>query len=140
MKEYSYGICPYKIKNGTVYILLNKTHKKSMFNFFKGKQENNETKIQTAIREFYEEAGVLVDEKYLEEYYYHNQPRKNIGIYLVDITNIKGKFKYDKREIYSSEWIDIFSEINISNNQSIIYNKIFLFFKPKLKSIRLLKC
>lgn len=60
MKKYSYGICPYIIRENKVFILLNQTSYKSTWNFFKGKIEEGETIHQAAQREFAEEVGLKV--------------------------------------------------------------------------------
>lgn len=137
MKEYSYGICPYKIQNNQVLIYLNKTSEKSLWNFFKGKSEAGENTRQTAIREFYEEAGVLVQDEHLEEFFTQSNYRKDIGIFLVDFNNYADAFILQKSEIYKASWISILDDYNdVSANQCNIYNDIFLHFKMKMKNIK----
>jgi 8-oxo-dGTP pyrophosphatase MutT (NUDIX family) len=131
-KQYSYGICPYIIINGSFFILLNKTSKNSSFNFFKGKIRDGETKEQAAIREFYEEAGVKITEEDLEERFSQKNSKKNIGIYLVDFTKYNHMpFKFQKREIYSAMWINVSKEVEMSKNQKKIFSDIILHFKSK---------
>ena len=83
----TYGIVPYKFnKNKTLlYVYKNKEGK---FLFFKGKQEINETKEQTAIREFFEETGYKVDKIYLEKYFETRTKNKLIGLFLVNQHNL----------------------------------------------------
>jgi len=140
MKEKSYGICPYKIKDNSVFILMNKTSKNSEWNFFKGKIEN-EGVIDCAIREFKEETGVKIKEKDLEDFFFQQNKRKDIGIFLVDWSLYKDKFKFNKREIYKGKWIDIFKNKNlkVSKNQKEIYNQIVTYFLGKEYWIRNLK-
>lgn len=136
MKEKSYGICPYIIDNGKIFILLNKTNCTSFnYNFFKGKIEEGETIEETAIREFQEEAGIIIDKIHLEEYFFQNGA-KHIGIYLVDFSNyIEKDFKFQTREIYSAAWIDINNTIMVPNNQSVILNNIILYLYQRLPSL-----
>jgi 8-oxo-dGTP pyrophosphatase MutT (NUDIX family) len=136
-KQYSYGICPYIIINGSFFILVNKTSRTSYYNFFKGKIEADETKEQAAIREFYEETGIKVKEEDLEEFFEQKNPRKDIGIFLVDFSKYNHlPFKFEEDEIYSAIWINISKEVEMSKNQKNIFSDIMLHFKPKLKSLR----
>jgi len=130
MKEYSYGVCPYKIEERKIFLLLNKTSSVSDWNFFKGKQEENETVEETALREFYEEAGVMLEERDLEDFFYCKNPKKDIGVFLYSYQN--EEFEFDKREIHLAEWVELYS-IQVSKNQRKILDDIILHFKPKLK-------
>ena len=128
MKEYSYGLCPYRIQNRKIYVLLNKTSSISDWNFFKGKPEQEDvSNVDTAIREFYEEAGVYIFKQYHEEYFSSISKRKNIGIWLCQAHN--DLFTFDKKEIYSAEWVEL-KDIKMSNNQQKILDEIILHLKP----------
>ena len=129
MKEKSYGICPYYIKDNKIYILLNKTSDFSPFNFFKGKIEENETINECAIREFAEEARVDLSDYKLEDFFEQKNRRKDIGIFLLHIDKELDIY-IDRKEIYTYKWIDIDEEIELSKNQQKIYNQIFIFLKP----------
>jgi len=132
MKTNSYGLCPYKIKDNEFYILLNKTSKNSNYNFFKGKIEDLETPQSCAKREFFEETGVDTNINYYEEFFSQNSKRKLIGVYLIDWSYYEEvNFSFDKKEIYSGDWIKLSPEIIFSKNQQKIFNKIFLFLKQK---------
>ena len=136
MKVKSYGICPYQIMNGDIYILMNKTSKSSWWNFFKGKQEKNEKPQETAIREFYEETGVLVDKKDLEDYFEQINTRKDIGIWLLDFTSYNNRqFNFQEKEIWSASWVNLSKTVETSKNQQKIYNKIYDFFLQKRKEL-----
>jgi len=137
----SFGICPYIIKENSVFILMNKTSKKSNWNFFKGKLEI-EGVIDCAIREFEEETGVKIKENDLEEFFFQKNKKKDIGIFLVDWSLYNKKFKFNKREIYKAEWIDIFKnfDLNVSKNQKEIYNQILTYFLSKKFWIENLIC
>jgi len=132
MKDYSYGVCPYKIEGRKIFLLLNKTSSVSDWNFFKGKLEQDETIVETALREFYEEAGVMLQERDLESYFACKNPKKDIGVFLYSYQN--EKFEFDKREIYLADWVELYS-IQVSKNQRKILNDIILYFKTKLKYI-----
>ncbi|MEA2017416.1 MAG: NUDIX domain-containing protein [Campylobacterota bacterium] len=85
----AYGICLYKIEKNNIKVLLCKSvSSKDKWGFLKGVEERNETKEQTAIREFHEECGIKVEKKYLENYFEQKNETKDIGIYLVNYDNI----------------------------------------------------
>ena len=89
LKIKAYGICLYKIKKGTIKILLCKaTSSKKKWGFLKGVTENNESKKQTAQREFFEESSIRIPTKYFEQYFEQLNDEKDIGIYLVNSDNI----------------------------------------------------
>ena len=86
----AYGICLYKNEPKGIKILLCKSVKsKNRWGFLKGVQDENESKKQTAIREFFEESGIKVEYKYLENYFEQINETKNIVIYLVNYKNVK---------------------------------------------------
>ena len=86
----AYGICLYKIEQSEVKILLCKSVKsQNKWGFLKGVQDQNESKQQTAIREFFEESGIQVEYKYLENYFEQINETKDIGIFLVNYKNVK---------------------------------------------------
>ncbi len=62
MKEYSYGICPYKIENSKVQILLIQPKGHTEWGFIKGKIDVGETKEECAIRECLEETNISSNE------------------------------------------------------------------------------
>jgi len=131
MKPKSYGIAPYKIIKGEVFLLLNKTHSKSEFNFFKGKQENDETVDECAVREFKEEAGIRINPEHLEEFFTQNSKRKNVGVFLVNWNKYKHlRLYYSRREIWSAEWVRLLDVDTImSKNQQKIHNELIEHFK-----------
>lgn len=132
MKEYSYGICPYKIRNGNVYILLNKTGRIGDWNFFKGKIEEGERVEECAIREFWEEAGIKYKESRLENFFYQTGVRKDVGIFLVDWDNTKKEDVIKtNEEIFTYRWVKLVPHVKTSRNQQKIYNDIILYFKGR---------
>jgi 8-oxo-dGTP pyrophosphatase MutT (NUDIX family) len=91
----AYGICVYKKEAKSVKVLLCKSVQSlNRWGFLKGVQDNYETPIQTAIREFKEESSIDVDESILEEFIYQKNEEKDIGIYLVNAKYIKDLDKY----------------------------------------------
>ena len=138
MKEFSYGVCPYKIKSDGVYILLNKTGRVGDWNFFKGKIEKDESISECALREFREETGISVTSQ-LGTLFSQSSPRKDVGIYITDWTNHKDKHKkmnIDRKEIFSYRWVRINKNIVTSKNQQTIYNNIFAHLKEKRKQLK----
>lgn len=90
----AYGICLYKFDNSSCQILLGKSFGKNKWGFLKGCQEIDETPIQTAQREFYEECGVFVETKYFENFFLQKNESKDIGIFLVNARNLPHIEKY----------------------------------------------
>ncbi len=136
----AYGVCIYKQNLSGIQILLCKSVKsENRWGFLKGVQTQNETKKQTAIREFFEESGILVDEKYLTKYFEQINELKDIGIYLVNYKHIDNlelfftkndlKEKYICSENSQVRFIDIYNTINIKKKQFDIYNNIIEFLK-----------
>jgi len=98
----AFGICVYKINKNKISILMCKSVKSTnKWGFLKGVSLKNETQEQTAIREFEEECGILVNKIYLEKFFYQENDEKDIGIYLVNIRNIVNVNSYfDEDKLY----------------------------------------
>lgn len=135
MKEYSYGICPYKLKDKKAYILLNKTGRVGDWNFFKGKIEKDETIEECAVREFSEETGTMVPPEVLENFFTQNSPRKDVGIFLTDWTKLDLTICPDREEIFSYSWVEVTKDVVTSKNQQKIYDNIHKHLTNKLKEI-----
>jgi 8-oxo-dGTP pyrophosphatase MutT (NUDIX family) len=125
MKEYSYGIAPYRISDGKIYLLLNKTSSVSDWNFFKGKIEDGETIEECAVREFLEETGCDLSSLYKEKFFFQKNKRKDIGIFLIQVFDLDIQIS---DEIFSFDWIELKDDLVFSKNQIKIYNDIFLYF------------
>jgi 8-oxo-dGTP pyrophosphatase MutT (NUDIX family) len=135
-KEFSYGIAPYTIISGNFFVLLNKTSEESYYNFFKGKIEDSETIKDCAVREFYEEAGIKVNQKDFEDYFYQKSTRKDVGIFLVDWAKYQHlPFHFQEKEIWSATWVQL-KNIETSKNQQEIMNSIELLFKPRMQQLK----
>ena len=98
-KVKAYGICLYKKEFHTMKILLCKSvNSKNKWGFLKGVAQDFETKKETAVREFFEESSIDVEEKLLENYFEQLNRTKDIGIFLVNFDRIKGIYKYFGKE------------------------------------------
>jgi len=96
----AYGICLYKYNQNSIELLLCKSVKSiNRWGFLKGVALTNEQPEETAIREFSEECGILVDKNNLEDYYFQKNEFKNIGIYLVNYNSILNADHYFNNDI-----------------------------------------
>jgi len=122
----AYGIVPYKFYKNKILLYVYK-NKEGKFLFFKGKQEINETKEQTAVREFFEETGYKIDKIYLEKYFETKTKNKLIGLYLVNQYNLNNTLENENskniEDIYEYVWI----ECNIDNKEKFVKNQQKLF-------------
>lgn len=95
MKLKAYGICLYKKQNDEIKILLCKSIKSNRkWGFLKGGCEAKESPKDTAIREFQEESSIIIRNNFLEDYFEQVNEKKDIGIFLVNYSNIKGIDRY----------------------------------------------
>lgn len=89
-------------------ILLVKHQNGGHWSFPKGHVEKNETKIETAKREVYEETGILIDivsdEEFINTYKVSDEIEKDV-IYFEAI-KIGGEIKKQEEEILNIEWIE----------------------------------
>lgn len=90
----AYGVCLYKIENINNKNIIKVLLCKSVFSLnnwgcLKGVQDNNESKKQTAKREFFEESTLKVSSVNFEKYFEQINKEKDIGIYLVNTSSIK---------------------------------------------------
>ena len=133
MKEYSYGICPYKIENSKVQILLIQPKGHKEWGFIKGKIDVGETKEECAIRECLEETNISVNEIHLENFFEQPNSKKDVGIFLVDCCNLNlSNIKLEKREIENIKFFNIKEHIKINKNQEhILFNIQNLFWKKE---------
>ena len=148
-KVKAYGICLYKIENINNKSIIKILLCKSVFSLnkwgcLKGVQDKNESKKQTAKREFFEECSILVSQKKLENYFEQINQEKDIGIYLVNATTIKNIetfFIKDtlKNNLLSWEnskvkFFDINDLPNIKKKQSKLISEIIDFLQNKSQS------
>lgn len=129
MKEYSYGIIPYKFDNRGVSILLAKTSKNSEYGFIKGKIDFNETPKECTVREVFEEIGVKINIDDLEEFVFQRNPKKDIGLFFINWEKyLNLKFKLAPKEIHSINWFSLSELPSISKNQKKIVTDINIKF------------
>src|SRR5574344_72725 len=129
MKEYSYGIIPYRFDNHGVSILLAKTSKNSEYGFIKGKIDFNETPKECTVREVFEEIGVRINIDDLEEFVFQRNPKKDIGLFFINWEKyLNLKFKLAPKEIHSINWFSLNKIPSISKNQKKIVTDINIKF------------
>ena len=125
MKDYSYGICPYKIENSEVQILLIQPKGHLEWGFIKGKIDSDETKAECAIRECLEETNIIVDEIYLEHFFEQENKRKDVGIFLINTKTLNLKnIKLQNGEVHRIKFFDLDSHILINKNEAEILESI----------------
>ena len=127
-KEFSFGICLYRINNKTkkLEILLG-THEltPNRWGLLKGKREINETNEQTAKREFFEEAGLDVDINSYEKYFIQKNFYKDVGVWTYNANKVKNlnsyfdddilKYKTDEND--EIKWFQLDKLPKIHNSQ-----------------------
>lgn len=125
MKEYSYGVCPYKIKKDKVQILLIQPKGHTEWGFIKGKIEQDETIQNCVKRECKEETNIDIQINNLEDYFVQNNKRKNVGIFLINVKKLNLKYiKLQKGEVHRIKFFDLDADILINKNQSEILESI----------------
>jgi len=137
MKEISYGIAPYRIRNYQTEILLIQAKGRNDWGFIKGKIENNETEKECAIRECKEEIGLNVNINHLEQMIWNVTKRKNIGIFLLDdynyninVNELKLCFREIKKVKFFKLNYDIIKIIQ-PNQKKIMMEILNIFMKRK---------
>ena len=124
-KAYSYGVCPYRITNDSIEIMLVQSTGHEEWGFIKGKIDKGESIPECAKRECSEETNIGFDINNLEDYFYQVNSKKNIGIFLIDVNNLDlGRLKLSKRELQAYKWFYITDDIFISKNQIKILDSI----------------
>lgn len=125
MKEYSYGVCPYKIKKEKVQILLIQPKGHKEWGFIKGKIELDETIAGCAKRETLEETNIDILINNLEDYFEQKNKRKDVGIFLINTKTLNLKsIKLQKGEVHRIKFFDLESDILINKNQAEILESI----------------
>ncbi len=130
MRPFSYGIIPYLFTDKGVSIMVSKSWEgDEYYNFIKGKIEIGETEKECCKREVKEEIGVDISTDDLEELFIQKNPKKNIGLYLINWDIYSDcKIELDTTEIYSLEWFNVGKLPKISKNQRDILTDIMLKF------------
>ncbi len=114
LKDKAIGVIVYYVFPRSVKFLIVK-HKKGHWSFAKGHKEKNETSIQTAKRELFEEAGIkdvyFLSKKILfrEKYVFRDKNKdktKKIVNYFIARSG-KSKIKIDNKEIINYKWCTV---------------------------------
>lgn len=128
MKELSFGICIYKTNSINVLdteIFLIRPKGSTEFGFIKGKLEHDEPIKHCALRETLEETNIYFDINNLEDYFYQNTPRKFVGIFLIDYSNVDmSNIILQEREVQELVSFNISYDIHINKNQKEILKQI----------------
>ena len=125
MKEYSYGVCPYKIKKGKVQILLIQPKGHTEWGFIKGKIEQDETIQNCVKRECKEETNIDIQINNLEDYFEQKNKRKDVGIFLINTKTLNLKnIKLQNGEVHRIKFFDLESDILVNKNQAEILESI----------------
>ncbi len=141
-KKYAYGICLYKIEENDIKILLCKSVKSfNKWGCLKGVKTSNETALECAKREFYEECNIKVEISDFENFFDQINIEKDIGIWLVNankIPNLDEYFFEDKLLDNNLSWenskvkfFSIYDLPNIRTKQSKLISKIIDFLQSK---------
>jgi len=130
MRPFSYGIIPYLFTDKGVSIMVSKSWEgDEYYNFIKGKIEIGETEKECCKREVKEEIGVDISTDDLEELFIQKNPKKNIGLYLINWDKYgDNTIILDTNEIYSLEWFNVKYLPLVSKNQRLILTDIQLRF------------
>ena len=134
MKDHSYGVCVYKKNKHNIQILLLQPVGSNEWGFIKGKIEENEHPKECAVRECFEETGIILSPLDLDLLFFRKTKRKNIGIYMIpkeytDMSNIK----LCPKEAKDLKWFDLYGDIDIHNNQKLIIEDIKNYCKKGIK-------
>lgn len=129
MKQFSYGVIPYILTEKGIKILLCKASKNADYGFVKGKINDNESKKECTVRETFEEIGVKIKVKDLEESFFQQNKKKDVTVYLVDWQKYKKKqIKLKKDELYAVNWFNLNNLPAMSKNQRLILTNLFIKF------------
>ena len=112
----AYGIVPYLVLKNDIKILLCKSvASKEKWGCLKGLKEKNEDAYECAQRELFEESSIKVDQALFEDYFEQINLEKDIGIWLVNASNIE-------------DMKDMFTEDKLKNNYLSWENSKVKFF------------
>ena len=71
----------------------------------KGTKVKNETAVMCAKREFFEESSISIDIELFEEYFEQINQEKDIGVWLVNSSNIENMDRYFNGNTLKSEYL-----------------------------------
>lgn len=94
-KKFAYGLCPYKIENDDIKILLCKSVSSyDKWGCLKGVKNPSESPLECAKREFFEESSIEVNILDFEKFFSQTNSEKDVGIWLVNANNIENLDDY----------------------------------------------
>lgn len=102
----AYGIVPYLVSKKDVKILLCLGFdSEDKWGCLKGSKNRNENALACAKREFFEESSISIDLGLFEEYFEQINEDKDIGIWLVNASNIENLEKYFDKDNLKKEYL-----------------------------------
>lgn len=102
----SYGIVPYFVDKKDVKILLCLgVASNQKWGCIKGSKNRNENALLCAKREFFEESSINIDIAIFEEYFEQINIEKDIGVWLVNASNIDNFSKYFENNRLKGEYL-----------------------------------
>lgn len=124
----TYGIVIYKVEKKDIKILLCLGFSSDdKWGCLKGSKFKDESAFMCAKREFFEESSIMVDIALFEDYFEQINRDKDVGIWLVNASNIDNLDKYFEKDSLKKEYLSW-------ENQKI---KFFSLKKlPKIKSLQ----
>ena len=138
----SYGIVLYKVSKKDVKILLCLgVASGNKWGCLKGGKDRDDTAYACAEREFFEESSINVDIALFEEYFEQVNLEKNVGIWLVNASNVDNIDKYFEKDKLKPEYLSwensdvkffsIYKLPKIKNKQKDLIKNIKDFLKSK---------
>ena len=102
----AYGVVPYIVKDEKIKILLCRSvASKDKWGCLKGTKNKDETAYECAKREFYEECSISVDIALFEDYFEQINIEKNVGVWLVNASNIDNLDRYFDKDSLKPEYL-----------------------------------
>lgn len=116
--------CGILFKHGDDYLICRSSGRKKnpIWGIPKGNQEAGEREIETAIRETYEETGIVVTEADLTPFLRYSTPKKNIVVFLCELTerppvlNCVSMLPDGRPEIDGYRWVSQTTAAEMINN------------------------
>lgn len=131
----AYGVCLYvKYDESYKILLCQSIDNQIKWGFLKGTKRGNETPRKAAVREFFEESGLKIEKKFLENFFYQKNRKKDVGIFMCNAKNVKNYEtffegdtllqKYLCPENYAVQFFDIEHLPKIKEKQKILVKKV----------------
>lgn len=101
----TYGIVPYIVKKKDIQILLCLGVASDKWGCLKGSKNRGESALDCAKREFFEESSITIDIELFEDYFEQINMDKDIGVWLVNASNIENLDKYFEKDTLKSQYL-----------------------------------